>query len=220
MRSLTAFSVFVFMTALINNPFVPVSGMPDFRTVKASAFSADKLWSKNIHTAVPAFSWLPSLHLSLYRIKHFRSDDAFMTALHIVHRDFTVIDFLLFCQIISSIGLLQEGITFIFLIGQNAFYGTAVPFFFSGRCPDALFCQLFGNRMRCQPCQEQAVNFPHSFCFRLIDDHFSVWSSVVSKKTSERNIRLSVRHALPLSPYYIFRNGTGFFLCEARHNGD
>ena len=50
-----AFCILVLMTTLVYYTPIAVTRMPDFRTVKASAFAADQFCRKNIHATIAAF---------------------------------------------------------------------------------------------------------------------------------------------------------------------
>ena len=119
-----------------------------------------------------------------------------MTALHIIHRDLPVIDFLFFRQKIGGVGLLQKCIALILFICQDTFHSAAVPFVLSGGSFNSPLGESLRNGMRCQSGQKQAVNFTHDFCLEnhvkkdAIGNHkaqweevFSLWASVTVSNT-------------------------------------
>ena len=74
---------------------------------------------------LPAFAAL--LHLPLNHLEGIRVDDGLMVVLHIVLRDFALIDFLFLCQVIDGIGLLKESAALVFLVRQDAFDRRGIP---------------------------------------------------------------------------------------------
>lgn len=62
-----------------------------------------------------------------------------MVVLHIVFRAFAVVDSDLFADAVGDVGLIDDGIAFISLIGENGLYRGKLPLCFSRRAFDALF---------------------------------------------------------------------------------
>ena len=66
---------------------------------------------------LPALAAL--LHLPLHHLEGVRVDDGLVVVLHIVLRDFALIDLLFFRQVIDGVGLLQESAALVFLVRQD-----------------------------------------------------------------------------------------------------
>ena len=68
-----------------------------------------------------------------------RVDDGRVTILYIVFRAFAVVDSDLFADAVGDVGLIDDGIAFVSLVGENGLYRGKLPFCFSRRAFDALF---------------------------------------------------------------------------------
>ncbi|MDY6320961.1 MAG: hypothetical protein SPL44_08150, partial [Bacteroidales bacterium] len=76
-------------------------------------------------------------------------------------------------------------------------------------------------RYRCRSCPAgKPVDPPDGFRFFIVYDELAVRTSVVAKEPLEGNRDLAVCESLPLAPGAVLGNGSGFLLCEARHDGD
>ena len=67
-------------------------GMPDLGTVPLSALSAAYLAGEKVDTAVRAPTLLSALQFLLNQFKHLRLNDGLVISLHIVLRDFALVD--------------------------------------------------------------------------------------------------------------------------------
>lgn len=85
-------------------------GMPDLGTVPLSALSAAYLAGEKVDTAVRAPTLLSALQFLLNQFKHLRLNDGLVISLHIVLRDFALVDLFLLGEEIIRIALLQERI--------------------------------------------------------------------------------------------------------------
>ncbi len=68
-----------------------------------------------------------------------RVDDGRVAVFYIVFRAFTVVDSDLFADAVGDVGLIDDGIAFVSLIGENGLYRRKLPLCFSRRAFDALF---------------------------------------------------------------------------------
>ena len=68
-----------------------------------------------------------------------RVDNGRVAVFHIVFRAFTVVDSDLFADAVGDVGLIDDGIAFVSLVGENGLYRGKLPFCFSRRAFDALF---------------------------------------------------------------------------------
>ena len=68
-----------------------------------------------------------------------RVDNGRVAVLYIVFRAFAVVDSDLFADAVGDVGLIDDGIAFISLIGENGLYRGKLPLCFSRRAFDALF---------------------------------------------------------------------------------
>ena len=59
------------------------------------------------------------LHLTLHHLEGVRDDDSLVVVLHIVLRDFALIDLLFLRQVIDGVGFFQESAALVFLIRQD-----------------------------------------------------------------------------------------------------
>lgn len=68
-----------------------------------------------------------------------RVDNGRVAVFHIVFRAFAVVDSDLFADAVGDVGLIDDGIAFVSLVGENGLYRGKLPFCFSRRAFDALF---------------------------------------------------------------------------------
>lgn len=119
MGSAAFFAVVKFVVALPYHPAVLVIGMPDLRAVPAPTVTALYLAGKDACAALPVGSRLPSSHLLLHRLEHGRLYDGIVVMLHIILRDFSLIDLFLFGKEIHCVHFLQEGVAFVFFVRED-----------------------------------------------------------------------------------------------------
>ncbi|MPN20741.1 hypothetical protein SDC9_168120 [bioreactor metagenome] len=84
-------------------------------------------------------------HFKLHRIKFVRLNNGRMAILHIVLRNFTLVDFGSFGEKIHREAFLQQSITLVFLVGQNAYHCRHLPGFFPGWRWDAQIAKMLGD---------------------------------------------------------------------------
>ena len=161
---------------------------------------------------MPTTAAFSALQFLLYQFKHLRLDDGFVVALHIVLRNFTLVDLFLFGEEIHRVAFLQEGITFVLLVGEDAANCSCVPFVLAARRFDAVGGQSGGNAMRRHALQEHTVNAADDDCLVLIQNQIAVRPPVVAEEPLEGHGDLSVCKTFSLSPGAVLRNAPAFLL--------
>ena len=143
-----------------------------------------------------------------------------MISLHIVLRDFALVDLFLLGEEIHRIALLQERIALVLLVGENAANCPCVPFVFAARRLDAVGSQPGGNAVRRHALQEHTVDAADDDRLVLIQDEIAIGTPVVAKKPLEGYGDLAVCKPLSLSPGTVLGNTAAFLLRQGGHNGD
>lgn len=77
-----------------------------------------------------------------------------------------------------------------------------------------------GNYVRWITTQEKSIYHTDDPGFTFYKHRFAVRSLIVTEKVFIRQIVLPVSEALPVTPFYIFGYGAGFFFGKAGHQGD
>ena len=72
-----------------------------------------------VFPALAALLHLTLHHLTLHHLEGVRVDDSLVVVLHIVLRDFALIDLLFLRQVIDGVVFLQESAALVFLIRQD-----------------------------------------------------------------------------------------------------
>ena len=127
---------------------------------------------------------------------------------------FTLVDLGLFGQVIEGVGFLEQCITLVFLVAEDAFDSGLTPFLFVTRCWDAIGSQAVGDSVVGHTLQEHAVDALYSDCLFWIDDQIPIRATVVAKEALEWNGYLAVCKALSLVPSAVLGNAAAFFLCQ------
>ena len=73
------------------------------------------------------------LQFLLNQLEYLRADDGFVVTLHIILWDFTLVGFFLFGEEVHRVAFLQEGITFVLLVGEDAPNRSGIPFVLATR---------------------------------------------------------------------------------------
>lgn len=87
-----------------------------------------------MNSAVPSFALFPAFQFPLYLLEYIRADNGFMVAFHIVLRDFALIGLFLLGEEVNRVGLLQERIALVLLIGKDTADGSGIPLMSLFRC--------------------------------------------------------------------------------------
>ena len=194
--------------------------MPYLGTVPAPAVPAFYLSGENAHAAIPVPPRPPRLHQRLDAVKDGRLYDGRMVPLHIILRHFALVDFFLFGEEIHRVNLLEQGVAFVFLVGEDGLHHRLAPHLLAARSRYAFFRQYLCDLIRRMPVQEQPVDFPHRFRLPFVDDEVPVLSPVVAEEPAERDAHLAVREPLPHAPGAVLRNAPALLLRQRGHDGD
>ena len=96
----------------------------------------------------------PSGKLPLDHLKGLRVDDGLVVILHVVLRDLSLIGFHLLGQEVLAEGFLQQGVSLVLLVRQDALDGSLAPLVLACRCRDAFIGQRLGDAVRRHPFEE------------------------------------------------------------------
>ena len=112
---------FVFVIAAPDCSPVLVGTVPDLTAIEGAAISADDARSKTTFPAVAALEASSPFQFHLRQIEHLRADDCRMAVLRVILGDLSAVVYHeSFLDIIRAVCLLQDGIAFIFFVGQDA----------------------------------------------------------------------------------------------------
>lgn len=79
------------------------------------------------------FAFAATGKFPLHHVENLRLDDGFMVARHIILGDFPFVYFLFLGEKIRGVGFLEQGIAFVFFVGQHPLDRAEIPFrFFAG----------------------------------------------------------------------------------------
>ena len=98
-----------------------------------------------------------ALHLSLYHLEYVWVDDGFMISLDVVLRNLTLVDLCLLGQEIDGVGFLQQGITFVFLVPQDALDRGGAPFCLASGSEHTVLCEFLRDAVVCHAFKEKLV---------------------------------------------------------------
>lgn len=102
--------------------------MPDFAAVKGAAVTAYDARGKTTFAAVASFQAPSPLQFHLGQVEYLRADDGWMAVLCVILWDFAaVVHHEGFLDVVRAVGLLQDGIAFIFFVGQDALNRRRTP---------------------------------------------------------------------------------------------
>ena len=123
-----ALFVFVLLVALPDRPFVDVVGVSDLGAVPAATISTLVFPGEKVDSAVPVPALGASGHLALHHLEGLRIDDGLVVAFNVILRNLALVGLRLLGQEIHSVTLLQQGITLVLLVHEDAFDRGLVPF--------------------------------------------------------------------------------------------
>ena len=214
----TALFVFVLLVALPDRPLVDIFGVPDLGAVPVTAVAAFDLPGKQVHTAVPVLSLGTSGQLALHHLEGFRINDDLVVALNVVLRNLAFVGFRLLGQEVHGVTLLQQGITLVLLVHEDAFDCGLVPFLLTAGRRDAVIHENLADAVWRLSLQEQAVNPLYCHCLLRIDHQIPVFTTVVTEEPGEGHRDLAVCKTLSLSPCAVLRNAPAFLLRQRGHD--
>lgn len=166
---------------------------------------------------LPALAAL--LHLPLHHLEGVRVDDSLVVVLHIVLRDFALIDLLFLRQVIDGVGLLQERTALVFFVRQDAFDRRGIPLGLSSGRQDTVSCKLLGDAVVGLALKEHGIDALNNGCLLPVDHQIAVRPTVVAEEPVEGNRDLAVYKVLPLALGAVFRNAPAFLLRQRGHDG-
>lgn len=116
-----------FVIALPDDLFVLIIGVPGFGAVPASAFATANFAGEKVDTASSTALAAP-FHFLLNHLEYLWGNDGFVVALHIILRNFALVDLFLFGEEINRIAFLKKCITLIFFVSEDTPNRSGVPF--------------------------------------------------------------------------------------------
>ena len=197
---------------------VGVVAVPDLRPVPAAAVSALELTGKDADRALAVPALGAGSHQRLHHLEGLRIDNGLVVVLDVVLRDFTLVGLFLLGQKIYSEGLLQQRITLVLFVGENAFDVAGVPVVLAAGRRNAFFGQRPGNLEWRLALQEHSVDALDQLGLFRVYHEVVVRPHVVAQKSLERNRDLAVCKPLPLAPCAVLGNGPGLFLRQRGHD--
>ena len=128
--------VFIAVDASPHN-FLFAACRPCASAVGGFAFAADEQFCQGVFallglgfSADVAFAGAPCKFL-LNSAEGSRVDDGRVAVFYIVFRAFTVVDYNLFADAVGDVGLIDDGIAFVSLVGENGLYRGKLPLSFA-----------------------------------------------------------------------------------------
>ncbi len=201
----------VFVVALPDDRAVLVGRVPYFRPVpgathRAAQFHGERVWG------TLAFA---GFELVLHQIPRFRVDDRLVGSGHIVLGDLALVLDLLFGQEVSDVGLLQERVTTVFLVGEDRLDRVCVPFFAARPGDgDTLVGEGDGDAMHGIAGKEHAVDAADEPGLFWVDLGAAVGAFVVAEEVRVGNEHLPVCEAFLDPPPHVLGDGLSF--CTSR----
>ena len=171
---------------------VPVNAPEEF-----TAFTAENHLGKTVIAGVAApFTILSGMHkpssckLLLHQKEDVLRNDRFVVALHVVLRDSAVVLDALLRQEVRGVGLLEKGVTDVFLVSENLIDGAGVPLRLACTGENAVRFKTSGNLVHAFAFEVFPVNPLDDFCLLWIDDQVAVSVLGVSE---ERSVQIALR---------------------------
>jgi len=208
------------IAALPYHPAVFISGVPHFRTVIPTAFSAEDHRGKYAVATVPLFQFLTPSHLCLHQIPLCRLNNGRVAVLYIVLGHLALVGFHFLLQKVYCKGFLQNSVSPVFLILQNALNGGNRPFLLAAGCGDALCGEGFRNGAGGLALHKQCVDPLYDFGFLRYDFRCAIGTLALTKEGSVGHRNLAVSKPFPLTPGDILRDGSALLLCQGGHDSD
>ena len=87
----------------------------------------------------------------------YRIDNGRMVVFHVVFRSLSVIDHDLFGEAVLDVGLVDDRISFVFLVGEDGLYRGVLPYALAGGCRDLQVIELLCNPSEAVACKESFV---------------------------------------------------------------
>ena len=142
-----------------------------------------------------------------------------MSVLHIVLRRFALVWFSGFCQEIHGNLFLEDGITHIFLVFQNAAYCVRFPPLTLSRGENSIVHKNTADICAAFPSQGKQVDEPHDSGPGFIDLNFANRAALIPQKQSGEMID-SLGVSMADGPGDILGDGSTLFFGKGTHQGD
>ena len=206
------------MVALPDHLAVLVGGVPDLGAVQASAVPAIHDAGEEMNAAVAVRAGLSGGDLLLHQIEGLRADDGLVVTLHIVLRHLPgVLDLLLGDEVLRE-HLLQQSVTLVFLVCQNAQDNAFAPDGLAAGRRDAVGSQVVGDGIGGVAPQELCVNAADNLRLFFVDHQVAVRPPVVAQESAEGHRNLAVGKALALTPGAVLGNAAALLLGQRGHD--
>ena len=196
-------AAFVFPVAAPDGPSIPVRGMPDLGTVKASAVPADDATGEQPLPAVPVAVLLPRFNLQLHQLVYLFGNDGRVAVPHIILGNLTLVLFELLGQKVRTERLLENGVTFIALIPQDGHDRALAPDLPASRRRNVLLRQGSGDLMGREPIEVSHVNRSDDLGFFGDNLGQAVVTLPVAEEGTVGHQHFAVREALPDTPGHV-----------------
>ena len=219
------FSNFNVVAALPYNLFAGMVAVPCPPPQGSAAFAAKQHACQGITVLIfvfcfgaIAFGFAPEHHLPLRFLPDFAGDDGLMAFLKIKAVDFATIDAFLFAEMVLAESFLQFGITFVFLIFEDAEDSAGMPSAASNGA-DPFGAQFLGDDKASLAADIVVKNPLDHFCLSGVDDKFPVLVCVIAEKPCGVDCNFSLLEFAPVSPLDILAHVFAFFLGKSRKDG-
>ena len=162
----------------------------------------------------------PSCHFLLHSAEGCGVDDCGMIVLDVVFRSLAVVDHDLLGQAVSDVGLVEDGVALVFLVGKNRFYRSSLPFPDAGRSRNPIGVEVIGYRGEAVTGQESFVD-PFDYNRLLgINLGFSIRASAISKEAFVMERYVSFFCTLCLTPADVGADVFRLALCNGAVDRD
>ena len=220
MRGLALFLAGELAVAPPDGALVFVGGMPDLGTEVTTTVPADQPGGKYAVAAVAAPNSFPALQLTLHQLPLSRVNDGRVAVLHIILRHLALVFLLFLGEKIHRERLLQEGVTLVLLVFQDALHRARRPSFLPCGGGYPFLGEKARNGTGGLAAEEQTVNPADSLRFLRHDFRKSVRALPVAQKVAVRQADLPIGESFSLAPGDVLRNGAAFLLRQGGHNGN
>lgn len=155
----------------------------------------------------------------MHFLPHRLADDTGMPVLHIVLRRFTLVWLSGFCQEIHGDLFLEDGITHIFLVFQNATYSVRFPSMPLPRGGNSIVHKNAADICAAFSGKSQQIDEPHDSGSGFIDLNFAILAALIPQKQSGEMID-SLGVSMADGPGDILRDGSTLLFGKGTHQGN
>lgn len=143
-----------------------------------------------------------------------------MVVLYIILRPLSGIDAHLFADTVLNVGFAQQGIPFVFFVGQDRLDHAGLPYGLTHRCGNAAFGQFIGDLLEAPARQEAVINQPNGFCLFGINLRLSILAFTVAEEGFIREGHISFLCTPSFAPRHIMVDIFRFALGDRAVDGD